>query len=81
MSLRASEFTSMSQVEQMELILDCAVFIGERTDELFHYLLHNIDGLYIEEVRFTRNNSWFSYMCAEDFDTLVKYAESVQLPC
>ena len=79
MNLNASQFSSLSQDDQLEYIMQHSVFIGERSDEIFRYLLHNIDGTYIEEVRFLRNNAWVSYMCTDDFNILVKYTGEVKL--
>jgi len=80
MKLNAYLFSLLDHNDQQQYIMEHAVFIGERSDELFRYLLHNINGLYIEEVRFLRNNAWLSFMCTDDFNTLVKYTESVILP-
>jgi hypothetical protein len=80
MNLDASQFSSLDQDSQLEYIMQHSVFIAERSDEIFRYLLHNIDGVYIEEVRFLRNNAWVSFMCTDDFNILVKYTGVFELP-
>jgi len=80
MKLNAYLFSLLNYNDQQQYIMEHAVFITERSDELFRYLLHNINGMYIEEVRFLRNNAGLSFMCTDDFNTLAKYTESVVIP-
>lgn len=71
--MNPTQFIQMNQLQQMELIWERAVYIGERYTDMFKYILYNLDGIYIEETRYATYNIWYQYQCVDDTEVLLQY--------
>ena len=74
------EFESLSETHQLALLMECGVDVAKRRDRDFRYILYNVDGLYVEEVRSAFNDAWLDFCCIEDTDELLPYTEDIELP-
>ncbi len=77
MCLTAAEFYDLPEVEQLRLIVESAVILGERGEEGFEYVLYNIDGLYVEETRSIYDEDFTYFTCIENTDFLLPYTEEL----
>jgi len=81
MSLSRHEFESLTERHQLALILECGVEVAERKDESFKFILYNVDGLYVEEIRTAGNDAWLDFCVIEDTDLLIPFTLNVEIPC
>ncbi len=79
MSLTVAQFAALSEVQQLELIVKKAVILGERRDNIFEYILYDIDGLYVEEIRGIHYSDWYQYTAIDDMDLALPYTEEIQV--
>ena len=79
MSLTVAQFAALSEVQQLELIVKKAVILGERRDNIFEYILYDIDGLYVEEIRGIHYSDWYQYTAIDDMDRARPYTEEIQV--
>ncbi len=79
MSLTVAQFSALSEVQQLELIVKCAVILGERRDNIFEYILYDIDGLYVEEIRWIHYSDWYQYTAIDNMDLVLPYTEEIQV--
>lgn len=79
MSLTVAQFAALSEVQQLELIVKKAVILGERRDNIFEYILYDIDGLYVEEIRGIHYSDWYQYTAIDDMDRALPYTEEIQV--
>jgi len=75
--MKPTEFTQLSEEKQMEIIWERGVFISEKNNDRFKYILYNVDGFYIMETRFLQWNMWSSYRYTEPADFMLQYADEV----
>lgn len=50
------EFNSLTKNEKVEVLCECAVYLGERPDAVFRIVLYQINNFYIEVKYDTLNN-------------------------
>jgi hypothetical protein len=79
MSLTVAQFAALSEGQQLELIVKKAVILGERRDNIFEYILYDIDGLYVEEIRGIHYSDWYQYTAIDDMDRALPYTEEIQV--
>jgi len=79
MSLTVTQFSALSDLQQLNLIAKRAVVLAERRDNIFEYILYNIDGLYVEELRGIHHPDWYQYTAIDDMDLLLPYTEEIQV--
>ena len=79
MSLTVTQFSALSDLQQLNLIVKRAVVLAERRDNIFEYILYNIDGLYVEELRGIHHFDWYQYTAIDDMDLLLPYTEEIQV--
>lgn len=79
MSLTVTQFSALSDLQQLNLIVKRAVVLAERRDNIFEYILYNIDGLYVEELRGIHHSDWYQYTAIDDMDLLLPYTEEIQV--
>lgn len=79
MSLTATEFSTLPAIHQLELIVKRAVILAERRDNIFEYVLYNIDGLYVEELRGINDCDWYQLTAIDDMDLVLPYTEEIQV--
>lgn len=72
--MNPAQFIQMNELQQMELIWEKAIFIGETSSDTYKHILYNVDGLYIEETRHARYNIWCNYQCLEYKEALHRFA-------
>ena len=75
--MKPTEFTQLSEEKQMEIIWERGVFISEKNNDRFKYILYNVDGFYIMETRYLQWNMWSSYRYTEPTDFMLQYADEV----
>ncbi|MBX3255550.1 MAG: hypothetical protein KF862_15550 [Chitinophagaceae bacterium] len=69
----------MHEIQQLRLLVQSSVILGERTEGGFEYVLYNINGLYVEEARSLNDESLYYYTCIEDTDLLLPYTEEIEI--
>lgn len=72
--MNPAQFIQLNELEQMEVIWERAVYIGERSSDMFTHILYNLDGLFIEETRYAVYNIWHQYQCIQDNNVLLQYS-------
>ena len=79
MCLTAAQFYALHEMQQMRLLVQSSVILGERRTCGFVYVLYNINGLYVEEARSLHDESLHYYACIEDTDLLLPYTEEIEI--
>ncbi|HRO46689.1 hypothetical protein [Agriterribacter sp.] len=79
MSLTIAQFSVLTEVQKLELIVKNAVILGERRDNVFEYVLYDIDGLYVEEIRGIHYTDWYQYTAIDDMNLVLPYTEEIQV--
>ncbi|MGN6439759.1 MAG: hypothetical protein ACTHMM_24745 [Agriterribacter sp.] len=79
MCLTATQFNALHEVQQLRLLVESSVILGERREDGFEYVLYNIDGLYVEETRSLYDEEFYYYTCIEDTDLLLPYTEEIEI--
>lgn len=70
--MKSTEFTQLSEEQQMEVIWERGVFVSEKNNDSFKYILYHVDGFYIIETRHLKWNMWCSYCCTEPADFVLQ---------
>lgn len=47
--MKPTEFTQLSEEQQMEIIWERGVFVSEKDNDRFKYILYHVDGFFIIE--------------------------------
>lgn len=79
MCLTTTQFYALTEMQQMRAVSEMAVVVGERREDGFHYVLYNIEGLYVEETRSYYDEDFFYYSCIEDTDRLLPYTDEIEI--
>lgn len=79
MCLTTSQFYALTEPQQLRAISEMAVVIGERKEDGFKYVLYNIEGLYVEEIRSLYDEEMFCFSCVEDTDRLLPYTDEIEI--
>ncbi len=79
MSLTVAQFSALPEAQKLELIVKNAVILGERRDNIFEYVLYDIDGLYVEEIRGIHYADWYQYTGIDDMSLVLPYTEEIQV--
>lgn len=72
--MNPTHFILLNELQQMELIWEKAVYIGEKQSEFFKYILYRLDEMYVEETRYISYNFMHKFRCIEDKELLSTYA-------
>ncbi|MFT3948321.1 MAG: hypothetical protein QM763_15230 [Agriterribacter sp.] len=77
--MNPTHFILLNELQQMELIWEKAVYIGEKQSEFFKYILYRLDGMYVEETRYISYNFMHKFRCVEDKESLSTYTQPAAL--
>lgn len=77
--MTATLFNALSTFEQMEIIWERGVFLAEREGKEFRYILYQVDGFYIEEMRSLNWNLLYPYRCFDDPSLLEAYFDGIKI--
>lgn len=77
--MTATLFNALSTFEQMEIIWERGVFLAEREGKKFRYMLYQVDGFYIEEIRYLKWNLLYTYRCFNDPSLLEVYFSAIEI--
>jgi len=75
-SMKPTEFTQLNEEQQMEIIWERGVFVSEKNNDRFKYILYNVDGFYIMETRYLQWNMWSRSRYTEPTDFMLQYADN-----
>lgn len=73
--MNPAHFILLNELQQMELIWEKAIYIGEKQSEFFKYILYRLDGMYVEETRYLNYNFMHKFRCIEDKELLSTYTQ------
>lgn len=73
--MNATHFILLNELQQMELIWEKAIYIGEKQSEVFKYILYRLDEMYVEETRYISYNFMHQFRCIEDKELLSTYTQ------
>lgn len=71
--MNPAQFIALNELQQMELIWERAIYLGERDSGIFKHILYNLDGLYVEETRYASYHIWQGYRCVINDDISKQY--------
>ena len=74
-----SKFNILNQTQQYEVLLDRAVYLSNRSDNNFNYILYQIDAFYIEVKFDLVANDFIMYRAFDDMLELDSYLEEIDL--
>ena len=74
-----SKFNMLSQTQQYQVLMDRAVYLSNRSDNNFNYILYQIDAFYIEVKFDLVANDFIMYRAFEDMSELEPYLEEIDL--
>ncbi|MFT3701034.1 MAG: hypothetical protein QM802_01615 [Agriterribacter sp.] len=69
--MKPVDFTQLSDEKQMEVIWERGVFVSEKSNKQYKYILYNVDGFYIVETRYLKWNIRCEYRCTECVDSFL----------
>lgn len=70
--MKPTEFTQLSEEQQMEIIWERGVFVSEKDNDRFKYILYHVDGFFIIETRYLKWNTRCGYRCSEPSDFMLQ---------
>ena len=73
------KFNALDQTQQYEILLESAVYLSDRSDNNFNYILYQIGAFYIEVKFDLVANDFLMYRSFEDASELDPYLSSIDL--
>ena len=73
--IKPLDFTQLSDEKQMEVIWERGVFVSEKCNKQYKYILYNVDGFYIVETRDLKWNIRCDYRCTDCVDLFLHPAQ------
>ncbi len=73
------QFRYLSEEDQENLLWQRGVELARSRDAIFHYILYQVDGFYMEVKYILPFNSILQIACFEDVDMLENYLQNINI--
>lgn len=74
-----NKFDSLGQTQQYEVLLEKAVYLSNRSDNNFSYILYQIESFYVEVKFDLVANDFIMYRAFDDMEELEPYLLEIDL--